>query len=170
MSGLLFIVAIDWITSRATQDARRGIRWTPFTQLEDLDYADDIALLSHTERQTQQKLDRLLQYGEQVGLRANTKKTKLMTVNVNKEVNVNINGEPVERVTSFLYLGSLMSEDGGAEEDIQSRLGKARRAFAQLNPVWRSRQYGRETKLKIYNSCILSVLLYLLSVPPFAFA
>ena len=64
MSGLLFIVAIDWITSRATQDARRGIRWTPFTQLEDLDYADDIALLSHTERQTQQKQDRLLQYGE----------------------------------------------------------------------------------------------------------
>ena len=160
MSGLLFIVAIDWITSRTTQDARRGIRWTLFTQLEDLDYADDIPLLSHTEQQMQQKFDRLMQYGEQVGLRVNTKKTQLMTVNVSREVNINIQGEPVEHVTSFLYLGSLMREDGGAEEDIKSRLGKARRAFAQLNPVWRSRQYGKETKLKIYNTCVLSVLLY----------
>ena len=53
-----------------------------------------------------------------------------------------------------------MTEDGGAAEDIKSRLGKARRMFAQLNPVWRSRQYRRETKLRIYNSCVLSVLLY----------
>ena len=35
MSGLLFIVALDWIMSRATEDAKWGIRWTPFTQLEE---------------------------------------------------------------------------------------------------------------------------------------
>lgn len=160
MSGLLFIMAIDWITSKATEDARRGIRWTLLDQLDDLDYADDIALLSHIERHIQQKFDRLTQYGEQIGLNVNSKKTKLMVVNVSRQVNVTIKGEPVERVRTFPYLGSLMSEDGGAEEDIRSRLGKARRAFAQLNPVWRSKPYGRETKLNIYNTCVLSVLLY----------
>ena len=75
MSGLLFIVAVDWVTSRTTEDARRGIRWTPFTQLEDMDYADDIALLSHSASHIQQKTDRLATYGEHIGLKVNGKKT-----------------------------------------------------------------------------------------------
>ena len=104
MSGLLFIVAIDWVASRATEDAKRGIRWTPFTQLEDLDYADDIATLSHTPGHVQQKTDRLSEFGEQIGLKINGKKTKLMTVNVEKKPNITVRGEPVEEVTSFTYL------------------------------------------------------------------
>ena len=48
MSTFLFNVVVDWIMHRITEDQVRGIRWTPFSYLEDLDYADDIALLSHT--------------------------------------------------------------------------------------------------------------------------
>ena len=62
MSGLIFIIAVDWVVSRATKDGRRGIRWTPFSQLEDLDYADDIALVSHTAKQIQQKTDKISEY------------------------------------------------------------------------------------------------------------
>jgi hypothetical protein len=160
MSGLLFIIAVDWVTSRAMEDARRGIRWTPFTQLEDLDYADDLALLSHTQGQIQAKTEKTAEYGEQIGLRINAKKTKLMTVNVDKKVNININGQDVEEVESFSYLGSVMTKDGGAEADIRSRLGKARGVFARLRPIWRSSQYRRETKLRIYQSCVIPVVLY----------
>lgn len=160
MSGLLFIVAVDWVTSRATEDANRGIRWTLFTQLEDLDYADDLALLSHASSHIQQKTDRISEYGEQIGLRVNIKKTKLMKVNVRKEVSITVRAEPVEEVKSFTYLGSVMNREGGSDEDIRSRLGKARHVFAQLHPVWRSTQYRRETKLRIYQSCVVPVLLY----------
>ena len=160
MSGLLFIVAVDWVMSRATEDGRRGIRWTPFTQLEDLDYADDIALLSHTERHIQEKTDRLWSYGQQIGLKVNNKKTKLMTVNVHRNVKIMVGGEAIETTKAFSYLGSTVTEHGGAEEDIRSRLGKARTAFARLKPVWKSSQYSRHTKVKIYNSCVLLVLLY----------
>ena len=160
MSGLLFIVAIDWVTSRATECVKRGIRWTPFSQLEDLDYADDIALLSHTTNHTQQKTDKLTEFGEQIGLKINIKKTKIMTVNIEKKANITVRGEPVEEVTTFTYLGSMIAQDGGAKADIQARLGKARQVFARLRPVWKSRQYGRHTKVKIYESCVLSVLLY----------
>ena len=48
MSALLFNIVIDRVLSRATEDRRRGICWTLSTVLEDLDYADDIALLSHS--------------------------------------------------------------------------------------------------------------------------
>ena len=55
MSSVLINIAIDWVLCRTVEDQRRGIRWTPFSTLEDLDFEDDVALLSHT----RQKTDRL---------------------------------------------------------------------------------------------------------------
>ena len=90
----------------------------------------------------------------------NGKKTKVMTVNVQRPANIKVGEEPIELVKTFTYLGSVMTEEGGTEEDIKSRLGKARGVFAQLNPVWRSSQFRVDSKLKIYQSCVVSVLLY----------
>ena len=46
MSGFLFLLclALHWVMRKATADKRRGIRWNLTTALEDLDFADDIAL------------------------------------------------------------------------------------------------------------------------------
>ena len=57
--SVLFNIAIDWVLRRTAEDQRRGKRWTPFSTLEDLDFADDLALLSHTWQHTQEKTDRL---------------------------------------------------------------------------------------------------------------
>ena len=46
MSGFLFLLCLDWVMRKATADKRRGIRWNLTTALEDLDFANDIALLS----------------------------------------------------------------------------------------------------------------------------
>ncbi|XP_076101178.1 uncharacterized protein LOC143070963 [Mytilus galloprovincialis] len=46
ISPILFLVAIDWVMRKTTSDKKRGITWSMFTTLEDLDFADDIALLS----------------------------------------------------------------------------------------------------------------------------
>ena len=46
MSRILFLVVIDWIQRQATSDKRRGIQWTMFSHLEDLDFADDLAEIS----------------------------------------------------------------------------------------------------------------------------
>ena len=40
----LFFNLVDWIMRRTTEDQIRGIRWTPFSYLEDLDYADGLAI------------------------------------------------------------------------------------------------------------------------------
>ena len=46
MSGFLFLLGLDWVMRKAPTDKRRGIRWNFTSLLEDLDFADDIALLS----------------------------------------------------------------------------------------------------------------------------
>ena len=45
LSPFLFLLLIDWIMKTATTRRRNGIQWTPWTQLDDLDFADDLAIL-----------------------------------------------------------------------------------------------------------------------------
>ena len=47
LSPFLFILALDWLLKEVTRGKRNGIQWTLWNQLDDLDFADDIALLSH---------------------------------------------------------------------------------------------------------------------------
>ena len=54
----------------------------------------------------------------------------------------------------------IVTTTGGADEDIKSRLNKARTAFRMLHNVWRSSKYSMVTKLKLYKSCVISTLLY----------
>ena len=82
MSSMLFNIAIDWVLCRTVEHQRRGLRWTPFIILEDLDFADDTALLSHTRQHIQEKTDWLSMFSNQVGLRISLKNTEAMCVNV----------------------------------------------------------------------------------------
>ena len=73
---------------------------------------------------------------------------------------IKINGTDVEDTDSFVYLGAIVNNLGGTEQDIRSRLGKARNAFHRLSKVWRTGELRRETKMRIFESNILDVLLY----------
>lgn len=160
LSPLLFLVVLDGIMLRITGERRRGIEWGLSNTLEDLDYADDLCLLSHTHADMQAKLDDLRQEAAKTGLKINTRKTKEIRSGVKNKSPLLIGTEAVERVHKFTYLGSVVSETGGSEEDIASRIAKARATFAQLRPVWQSRKLTRRIKLKIFGSNVKSVLLY----------
>ncbi|RUS74991.1 hypothetical protein EGW08_017258 [Elysia chlorotica] len=160
MSALLFNITIDWVMRRTTEDKSRGIRWNLFSTLEDLDFADDLALLSHTHNHMQEKTARLSNFAKQVGLKINKKKTEVMMLNISNQSPIEVNGENLPTTEEFTYLGSKVRHDGGAGTDIQSRLSKARNSFRMLNNVWRSSQYKVKTKLRLYQSCVLSTLLY----------
>ena len=160
MSALLFNIAIDWVMRQATEDQPRGIRWTLFSALEDLDFADDLALVAHTHQHIQEKTHRLSNFAQQVGLKISRKKSEVMTANIPNPSAVKVNGEDLRMTDEFTYLGSNVKHDGGAGNDIKKRLSKARNAFKMLNNVLKSRQYNSKTKLRIYQSCVLSTLLY----------
>jgi len=148
------------VLSQATEDRRRGICWTLSTVLEDLDYADDIALLSHSFSDMQEKTDQLNRFSQQVGLKISPQKTKVLPVNISAPLPIRVGQLDLEMTPQFTYLDSTVCSDGGADIDIRQRIGKARGAFAKLRPMWRSRNYSRRMKIKIYEACVLSVLLH----------
>ena len=82
--------------SRTTEQGDTGIRWKMMRQLEDLDYADDIALISSTWTQAQTKLERLGSNSEGTGLKINIDKTKMLRLNARRQDPIKINGINVE--------------------------------------------------------------------------
>ena len=142
-----------------TEDRPRGIRRTLFDTLEDLDFADDLALLSYTEQHMQEKTCCLSKFGQRVGLQISKRKMEVMTLNVNVPAPVLLEDQALPSIQTFTYLRSVVRQGGGTNEDIQSRLREARNTFRSLNAVWRSSQYSIKTKLKLYPSSILSILL-----------
>ena len=160
LSPFLFLLAIDWIMKKTTKYRRNGIQWTPWSQLEDLDFADDLALLSHSHQQMQEKTELLNTVSTQLGLNINRSKTRIMKANTKNNNPITMNREPLEETDSFTYLGSTINKHGGTAEDVKARIQKARVAFIMLRKIWRAKQIKTNTKLRIFNSNVKAVLLY----------
>jgi hypothetical protein len=159
LSPLIFLLAIDWVMKESTI-VPRGIQWTLGKKLEDLDFADDISLIANAYKQMQEKTNALERNAEKLGLKVNVSKTKVMRVNEKQDSAVTLNSVALEEVNHFTYLGSVVSKTGGTEEDIKSRINKARHAFVTLKPLWNAKNIILRTKMRIFNTNVKSVLLY----------
>ena len=96
----------------------------------------------------------------------NAVKTKLMTNNtsgINKEINVN--GQKLETVTSFKYLGSVVSEEGSKPE-ILSRIAQTTAAFLRLKPVCNDRSISLSSKTLLMRSFVTSIFSLLVNHGP----
>ena len=146
---------IDWILKTTTTGRNNGIQWALWKQLDDLDFADDLALLSHNHSQMQDKTTLLETTSAGTGLKINRKKTELMKMNTTANAPITVGGEPIREVESFVA-----DHQGGTERDVTARIGKARAAFVMLKNIWASGGMRMRTKLRIFNSNVKSVLLY----------
>ena len=88
------------------------------TKLEDLELADDIAPLSSTEQRIQTKTDKLAHEAKRVGLKVNVDKCKLLRINSRNNDVVEVNGQEIEDVDRFVYLGATVSKEGGGTQNI----------------------------------------------------
>jgi len=71
----------------------------------------------------------------QSGLRISKSKTKVTRVNTRNVDRTELDGDKIDEVEDFADLGSNISKDGGSDQDIRVRIGKARTAFTILRPV-----------------------------------
>ncbi|XP_059139501.1 uncharacterized protein LOC131927735 [Physella acuta] len=78
LSPMIFLMVIDWIMLKTTKNDT-GIQWSFTKRLEDLDFADDICLLSHKHQHTQAKLNWLSEEASRVGLKINKNKTEVIS-------------------------------------------------------------------------------------------
>ena len=160
MSGFLFFLANDWIMCETTQ-ANTGIRWRFMDQLEDLDFANDIALISTTQHQTQKKTDKLAETSQRIGLSISKTRTQVVRLNCKSTGPIKFqNGDTIKEMKDFTYLGAVVSIEGGCDKDMDSRLSKAKTAFRKLQRIWGSKQYNRRTKIRLFNTLVHPVLLY----------
>jgi len=122
--------------------------------------AGDLALLSSTRRQLQLKNECLSYASKGTGLKIYIAKTKVIRLNAVSEEKVMVNGEELEDADSFVYLGAKVITAGGTDDDITSRLGKARAVFGKLTGVWKSSILNKSTKIRIFKSNVIAVSLY----------
>ena len=161
LSPLLFLLVMDWILRRSTDGSSCGVQWIDGERLTDLDFADDIALLDTTWQGMTDLTRRIEKEAETVGLRINAAKTKLMVIGKSDQVpSITAGGETVETVKEFCYLGSVISDNSSCDKEIKTRLAKANSVFGRLNNIWRSKTLSCSIKVRLYESLVLSTLLY----------
>jgi len=83
-----------------------------------------------------------------------------MRINNKKQDPITLHDEDLNEVEKFVYLSSIVNKDGGTDEDIKSRINKARHAFNTLRPIWNSSALTLHNKIRIFNTSVKSVLLY----------
>ena len=162
LSPFLLILRIDWVLRKVTSGGRRGIRWTLTSVLEDLDYADDISLLAHRHQDIQDKNNALATTAGNLGLKINITKTGHLRMSSRNNESILVNGEVVDEIDHFTYLGSKVSTSGDGEEGVLVRISKASQAFASLRSTCRSKNIdiSQKTKIHFFKSNVLSTLLY----------
>ena len=80
-----------------------------------LGYADDTALLAGNEKELTELTSKINEIGKQFVMEINIKNTKAMVVSKkpnSPKINIAIDGQKIEQVTSYMYIGSLITEDG----------------------------------------------------------
>ena len=113
-----------------TLRTKAGTKWTFTATLDDLDFADDISLLSHRHGDVQSKSENRARHAGKLRLKINTKKTKSLRNNSQKADPIMIEGHIIEDVTEFTYLGANVTKYGNPESAVKARISKARGAFA----------------------------------------
>jgi len=124
-------------------------------------FADDAALTSHTETGLQELVSRLSHACKEFGLTISLKKTNILAQGTDTAPDITIDNTHLEVVETFTYLGSTVSSSLSLDTEISSRIGKGAAVMSKLNKrVWSNSQLTVNTKLRVYQACVLSTLLY----------
>lgn len=139
---------------RATTKIRRIL-------VREMLFADDAALVAHTKEALQHLMNKFSHACKEFGLTISLKKTNVMCQGVEETPSIVIDDHSLEVVDSFTYLGATISKDLSVNNEINKRIGKASTVMARLKRrVWENKKLTLNTKIRIYEACVLSTLLY----------
>ena len=167
LAPFLFIIALDYALRKAISGreeelgftlTRRRSRRHPAAVLTDLDYADDICLVSKEVERAQELLSRVETECAKVGLRLNAKKTEYIAYNLPAEHPPirTTEGIVLAEVKDFKYLGSWVNS---TDRDVKVRKALAWRALNGVSKVWKSSP-SQCIKISFFQATVESVLLY----------
>ena len=131
----------------------------------DLLFADDCALLAHTEEALQTVVNRFAKADKAFGLTISLKKTEVLFQKPPREAYtpplITIDGYQLNAVEHFTYLGSVIANDATTTKDADNRIAKASSSFGLLQKrVWQNHSLRLSTKIQVYRAAVLTTLLY----------
>ena len=126
--------------------------------INNLTYADDTTLMAESEEELKSFLMKLKRRVEKVGLKLNIQKTKIMA---SSPITLwQIEGETVETVSDFIFLGSKIPADGDCSHEIKRRLLLGRKVMTNLDSMLKSRDITLPTKVRLVMAMVFPVVMY----------
>ena len=126
------------------EEAQDGIKFSG-RNINNFRYADDTTLMAKSEVELKSLLMKVKEESEKVGLKLNIQKTKIMASG--PITSWQIEGETVETVADFIFLGSKITADGDRSHEIKRRLLLGRKIMTNLDSILKSRDITLPTKV-----------------------
>ena len=126
--------------------------------INNLRYADDTTLMAESEEELKSLLMKVKEESEKVGLKLKIQKTKIMASG--PITSWEIDGETVETVLDFIFLGSKITADGDCSHEIKRRLVLGRKIKTNLDSILKNRDVTLPTKVHLFKAMVFSVVMY----------
>ena len=139
------------------EEAQAGIKITG-RNINNLRYADDTTLMADSEEELKSLLMKVKEESEKVGLKLNIKKMKIMASG--PITSWEIDGETMETVSGFIFLGSKITAGGDCSHEIKRRLLLGRKVMTNLNSILKSRDITLPTKVHLVKAMVFPVVMY----------
>ena len=120
--------------------------------------ADDTTLMAESEEEQKRLLMKVKEESEKVGLKLNIQKTKIMPSG--PITSWQIDGETVETMADFIFLGSKITADGDCSHEIKRRLLLGRTVMTNLDSILKSRDIPLPTKVHLVKAMVFPVVIY----------
>ena len=121
-------------------------------------YADDTTLMAESKEELKSLLMKVKEESEKVGLKLNIQKTKIMASG--PITSWEIDGETMETVTDFIFLGSKITADGDCSHEIKRRLLLGRKVMTNLESILKSRDITLPTKAHLVKIMVFPIAMY----------
>ena len=138
-------------------EAQAGIKIAG-RNINNLRYADDTTLTAENEEKLKSLLMKVKEQSENVGLKLNIQKTKIMASG--PILSWKIDGETVGTVSDFILGGSKITADGDCSHEIQRRLLLGRKVTTNLDIILKSRDITLPTKVRLVKAMVFPVVMY----------
>ena len=158
LSPCLFNLYAEYIMRNAgLEEAQAGIKIAR-RNIKNLRYADDITLMAESEEELKSLLMKVKEESEEVGLKPNIQKTKIMASG--PITSWEIDGETVETVSDFVFLGSKITADCDCRHEIKRCLLLGRKVMSNLDSILKSRDITLPTKVRLVKAMVFPVVMY----------
>ena len=126
--------------------------------INNLRYADDTTLMAENEEELKSLLMKVKEESEKVGLKLNIQKTKIMASG--PITSWQIDGETVETVSDFIFLGSKITADGDRSHEVKRHLLLGRKVMTNLDSILKSRDITLPTNVRLVKAMVFPVVMY----------